>query len=281
MATLKAQNSHMLMQIVVSLCHILEDEHYARSAPILCGAVFYLSALFWGSLRDPYNPALAASASSSTAAVFDPTVIFDSILPYLFAAATYQIPVLTREILNSIKLLFNYAGATLQGAAHDVVLDICQLSMNPRLVGHDSSILRLLDDILQFMEDKYKAGSFPGNAEQLFSLVEAFPAERDISNALHFKSRNMQPNCEHWLRNLDGFLNRYFRHEPRVAVKHVALDIVGQLYDSAKIIYESEILGVLLKCAFEIRLLPFRPARFLERTSVFAASFVLIRHLLA
>eukprot|EP00041_Stephanoeca_diplocostata_P039287 m.1608170 g.1608170 ORF g.1608170 m.1608170 type:complete len:344 (-) comp25363_c0_seq15:203-1234(-) len=186
---------HIAVLCIDTLCSNLADRQNQASINLLRGTVFMLAHAAWGTTMT------VRTLSVSPAAV----------LPYFLTVSEFKDADVVFEIVCAINALIATKGASLTEPMWDTLMLIIRNCMD--LWDHDykpptgnseqvdTSLNPLLDEALDEMERLYESNTYAGDAAMLFSLLEEYPGDRDMSLALTYKLQSVHPSVAGWLDN--------------------------------------------------------------------------------
>ncbi|XP_050694251.1 tuberin-like isoform X2 [Eriocheir sinensis] len=209
------------------LCRLIQsncDAHMIR------GGIFFVTSALWGSNKVSslhYKPA--------------------AVLPNLREASKNNHVLVVYEIALSVQKLVSKMYMELHFSSWDLVLDILNnLFEHTVAMEKDTekqTILGLLKDILDAIEQLLDLHQFGGSADKFFSLVDKYSElrpESSVMRLLDHLALRADPLRPHWLANLGTLLNQYFRRDPRPNVRTKALAILSEVYNKNRYIYGKE-----------------------------------------
>ncbi|KAK4309742.1 hypothetical protein Pmani_018669 [Petrolisthes manimaculis] len=209
------------------LCRLVErpgDPHMVR------GAVFFLTSALWGANKVyslQYKPA--------------------AVLPYLREAAKNEHILIVYEISLSIQKLVSKMYLELHLSSWDLVLDILTRLFQHTVAMEEGTekqtILSVLKEVLDSIEQLIDLQQFGGSSERFFSLIDIYSQLRPESSVLRLLDHLAQgadPIRPHWLANLGTLLSRYYRRDHRCIVRNKALAILSDVYNNNRHTYGTE-----------------------------------------
>lgn len=206
------------------LCRLIQsncDAHMIR------GGIFFVTSALWGSNKVSslhYKPA--------------------AVLPNLREAAKNNHVLVVYEIALSVQKLVSKMYMQLHFSSWDLALDILSNLFEHTVVMEDGTekqtILGLLREILDAIEQLHDLHQFGGSAEKFFALIDKYSElrpETSVMRLLDHLALRVDPLRPHWLANLGTLLNQYFRRDPRPNVRTKALAILSEVYNRNRYTY--------------------------------------------
>uniref|UniRef100_A0A8D2JQR3 Tuberin n=1 Tax=Sciurus vulgaris TaxID=55149 RepID=A0A8D2JQR3_SCIVU len=221
--------THLGHSAIYNMCRIMEDRAYMEDAPLLRGAVFFVGMALWGAHR------LYSLKNSPT-----------SVLPSFYEAMTCPNEVVSYEIVLSITRLIKKYRKELQAVTWDILLNIIERLLQ-QLQSLDSPELRtIVHDLLTTVEELCDQNEFHGSQERYFQLVESCADQRPESsllNLISYRAQSIHPAKDGWIQNLQLLMERFFRNEPRSAVRIKVLDVLSFVLLINRQFYEEELIN--------------------------------------
>lgn len=209
------------------LCRLIQsngDPHMVR------GAIFFLTSALWGNNK-------VSSLNYKPAAV----------LPTLQQAGKNGHVLVVYEVALSIQKLVSKLSLELHLSSWDLLLDTLAnlfehyVSLEEGL--EKQSILNVLKDIMDVIEQLIELQQFGGSYDKFFSLVDKYAhlrPETSVLRLLDHQAQAMDPLHPHWLAKLGTLLNQYYCHDPRPAVRTKALAILSDVYNNNRYLYGTD-----------------------------------------
>ncbi|XP_027796183.2 tuberin isoform X8 [Marmota flaviventris] len=221
--------THLGHSAIYNMCRIMEDRAYMEDAPLLRGAVFFVGMALWGAHR------LYSLKNSPT-----------SVLPSFYEAMTCPNEVVSYEIVLSITRLIKKYRKELQAVTWDILLNIIERLLQ-QLQSLESPELRtIVHDLLTTVEELCDQNEFHGSQERYFQLVESCADQRPESsllNLISYRAQSIHPAKDGWIQNLQLLMERFFRNEPRSAVRIKVLDVLSFVLLINRQFYEEELIN--------------------------------------
>ncbi|XP_055991187.1 tuberin isoform X2 [Sorex fumeus] len=221
--------THLGHSAICNMCHIMEDRAYMEDAPLLRGAVFFVGMALWGAHR-------LYSLRNSPA----------SVLPSFYEAMTCPNELVSYEIVLSITRLTKKYRRELQAVTWDILLSIMERLLQ-QLQDLDSPELRtIVHDLLTTVEELCDQNEFHGSRERYFELVERYAGQRPESSLLNlitYRAQSIHPAKDGWVHSLQALMDRFFRQEPRSAVRIKVLDVLSFVLLINRQFYEEELIS--------------------------------------
>ncbi|XP_054991382.1 tuberin isoform X2 [Sorex araneus] len=221
--------THLGHSAICNMCHIMEDRAYMEDAPLLRGAVFFVGMALWGAHR-------LCSLRNSPA----------SVLPSFYEAMTCPNELVSYEIVLSITRLTKKYRRELQAVTWDILLSIMERLLQ-QLQDLDSPELKaIVHDLLTTVEELCDQNEFHGSRERYFELVERYAGQRPESSLLNlitYRAQSIHPAKDGWIHSLQALMDRFFRHEPRSAVRIKVLDVLSFVLLINRQFYEEELIS--------------------------------------
>ncbi|XP_004596682.2 tuberin isoform X2 [Ochotona princeps] len=221
--------THLGHSAIYNMCRIMENRAYMEDAPLLRGAVFFVGMALWGAHR------LYSLKNSPT-----------SVLPSFYEAMTCPNEVVSYEIVLSITRLVKKYRKELQAVTWDLLLNIVERLLQ-QLQSLDSPELRtIVHDLLTTVEELCDQNEFHGSQERFFELVERCADQRPESSLLNlvsFRAQSIHPARDGWIQSLQLLMERFFRSEPRSAVRIKVLDVLSFVLLINRQFYEEELIN--------------------------------------
>ncbi|KAG0720159.1 Tuberin [Chionoecetes opilio] len=220
------------------LCRLIQshcDAHMIR------GGIFFVTSALWGSSKVSslhYKPA--------------------AVLPNLREAAKNNHVLVVYEIALSVQKLVSKMYMELHFSSWDLVLDILNSLFEHTVAMEDGTekltILGLLREIVDAIEQLHALHQFGGSAEKFFSLIDKYShlrPESSVMRLLDYLALRVDPLRPHWLANLGTLLNQYFRRDPRPNVRTKALAILSEVYNRNRYTYGKEVVRNVISIQME------------------------------
>ncbi|XP_027626788.1 tuberin [Tupaia chinensis] len=221
--------THLGHSAIYNMCRIMEGRAYMEDAPLLRGAVFFVGMALWGAHR------LYSLRNSPT-----------SVLPSFYEAMTCPNEVVSYEVVLSITRLIKKYRKELQAVTWDLLLNIMERLLQ-QLPCLDSPELRaIVHDLLTTVEELCDQNEFHGSQERYFELVEKCAGQRPESSLLNlvsYRAQSIHPAKDGWIQSLQSLMERFFRSEPRSAVRIKVLDVLSFVLLINRQFYEEELIN--------------------------------------
>ncbi|KAF6037720.1 TSC2 [Bugula neritina] len=230
--------THLGYSALSTLTNILHNRQNQSDGSLLRGAVFFIGMALWGSQR---VNTLQVSATA--------------VLPAFKIALASNNTKTAYEISLTVLRLVRKFGKAQPYILWENVLDILDslyLHIKNGSVGESQILDKIsnnLHDIVTAIEELQDTCTYCGPADRLFNFIEMCAASRPESSVtmlLEHRSRACRPNEDNWLTNLDHLLTKYYRTESRSSIRLKALSTFNQIIITNKILYEEELLELLL-----------------------------------
>uniref|UniRef100_A0A6I8N2E2 Tuberin n=1 Tax=Ornithorhynchus anatinus TaxID=9258 RepID=A0A6I8N2E2_ORNAN len=221
--------THLGHSAIYNMCRIMEDRAYMEDAPLLRGAVFFVGMALWGAHR---LPSLRNSPMS--------------VLPSFYKAMTCPNEVVSYEIVLSVTRLIKKYRAELQAVSWDVLLDILERLLQQLQSIESQELKSIVHDLLTTVEERCDQNDFHGSEERYFELIERCAHQRPESSVLNliaYRARAIHPAKDGWIQNLQLLMERFFRNEPRSAVRIKVLDVLSFVLSINRQFYEEELIN--------------------------------------
>ncbi|XP_071526636.1 tuberin-like [Panulirus ornatus] len=209
------------------LCRLIQKN---GDAHIVRGAIFFLTSALWGTNK-------VSSLNYKPAAV----------LPTLREASKNNHVLVIYEVALSIQKLVSKMYMELHLSSWDIILDTLSKLFEHAVAleeGHEKqTIVAVLKDILDVIEQLIDLQQFGGSSDKFFSLIDQYSNLRPESSVLRLLDHLAQgadPLRPHWLANLGTLLNQYYRHDHRPNVRTKALAILADVYNNNRHTYGTE-----------------------------------------
>ena len=220
---------HRGLLVVTTLCKIMRDPRFQTSINLLRGAVFMLSHASWGMMR------LDAI-----------TVRPGSVMGAFCVASNLKHSEVNFEIVLSLHTLITKRGGELDAAVWDAIIQVltpcsqlCDGEDNPQMST-------TFDTVLQALETLYAEGDYRGDEDELFTLLESHPGDRDMTITMDYKMKTVHPSVTGWMNNVVALAQRYFLEESRSSIKIRTLSILEDTMRESKHLYEDQLIEVVI-----------------------------------
>ncbi|XP_037669896.1 tuberin isoform X4 [Choloepus didactylus] len=221
--------THLGHSAIYNMCRIMEDRAYMEDAPLLRGAVFFVGMALWGAHR------LYSLKNSPT-----------SVLPSFYEAMTCPNEVVSYEIVLSITRLIKKYRKELQAVTWDILLNIIERLLQQLQILESQELRIIVHDLLTTVEELCDQNEFHGSQERYFMLVERCADQRPESsllNLISYRAQSIHPAKDGWIQNLQSLMERFFRSEPRSAVRIKVLDVLSFVLLINRQFYEEELIN--------------------------------------
>ncbi|GAB6025853.1 hypothetical protein CHUAL_011832 [Chamberlinius hualienensis] len=230
--------THLGYRAFYTMCNILEQPANREDTSLIRGAVFYTVMCLWGSQR-----------------VNSLKISFSVLLPYLSKALDGSNIVVAVEVGLSLLRLVSKYGETLHPETWDLVLTILEDLIKQYFSNsgpHGSSIKHNIHQILSLIELLYKEKQFSGSESKLFALIGKCSHKRpenSVIGLLNFQASSINPLKVNWLGSLKHLIDTFYRQETRTVVRNRVLEILGNIYEEYRHIYEDDIVEkIIIPC---------------------------------
>ncbi|PSN43169.1 hypothetical protein C0J52_09893 [Blattella germanica] len=224
--------THMGHSALFTMCGILQDPGSAQDVFLLRGAVFHVNMGLWGTKK---VPTLKCTPTS--------------ILPSFLRALESNHSVVTYEVMLSIQRLVNKYGLELQDPAWDLVLSIIEAIIRYIETNNHTNQMSLIEshlhDTMSTIEQLIELGQFNGSVHKIFELIERCSSVRPETSVLRLVSylaSSIIPTRSLWLSKLNSLLERYFKQETRTNIRVKVLDVVSNVINTNRAIYEDDLI---------------------------------------
>ncbi|KAM5130749.1 tuberin isoform 1-T1 [Callospermophilus lateralis] len=221
--------THLGHSAIYNMCRIMEDRAYMEDAPLLRGAVFFVGMALWGAHR------LYSLKNSPT-----------SVLPSFYEAMTCPNELVSYEIVLSVTRLIKKYRKELQAVTWDILLNIIERLLQQLQSLESPELSTIVHDLLTTVEELCDQNEFHGSQERYFQLVESCADQRPESsllNLISYRAQSIHPAKDGWIQNLQLLMERFFRNEPRSAVRIKVLDVLSFVLLINRQFYEEELIN--------------------------------------
>lgn len=209
------------------LCHLIQNDN---SVFLVRGAIFFLTSALWG-------------GNKVTSLDYKPAAV----LPTFQVAAKNGHVLVVYEVALSIQKLVSKMYMELHLSSWNLVLDtlskLFEHAVDMEEGNEKQTILALLKDILDAIEQLIDLHQFGGSADKFFALVGLYSdlrPELSVLRLLDHLAQGVVPYRPHWLANLGTLLNRYYCRDRRPGVRTKALAILADVYNINRHMYGTE-----------------------------------------
>eukprot|EP00002_Diphylleia_rotans_P010377 TRINITY_DN2081_c0_g1_i4.p1 TRINITY_DN2081_c0_g1~~TRINITY_DN2081_c0_g1_i4.p1 ORF type:complete len:1614 (+),score=272.90 TRINITY_DN2081_c0_g1_i4:73-4914(+) len=218
--------SHIGHRTIRELCGILKNPANQDAVPLLRGAVFCLTMACWGSER------IESLQYSFSSILYS----FDAVLDGHHGIIDY-------EVTLSLQRLVKKYGPKLQ-VEWDPIISMLNKLYPHATVETENSLVKSLFKILDIISEMHAQGTFTGNTEQFFSVLELYKDFRNedaMDEIIEYRQQRIHPSMPGWQQSMKTFLKLYVLEEKRPNVQAKALQVPLKVIESCGRLYDEEL----------------------------------------
>lgn len=219
---------------LLKMCNMLKEtrntHHY-----ILRGAIFHTNMNLWGGTNSSLQNGIKFSS-----------VVLTSYYEVLQTCSL----IVTYEVILSLQTLITKCGSELSEPAWDIVVDVLrQILINierEKSISDNVDLIDRFNTIFDTLENMIQNRSILNvNEDKIYSIIERFSNRRpeaSIIKLANHKASKINVVTSGWLRQLQSFMERFYRQEKKQQIRLVAIEHLKEIINLNRACYEEEIL---------------------------------------
>lgn len=223
---------------ILKMCNMLKEGKNVVDPCILRGAIFHTNMNLWGGGN---NVTVQNGIKYSS-------VVLSSYQEVLQCNSL----IVTYEVVFSLQTLITKCGCELSELAWDIIVDILQRILSniqrDRTLADNSDLIVRFHAIFDTLENLIHQGgnlNVNVNEDKIYALIERVSnkrSEASIIKLVNHKASKINSMSSGWLRQLQNFMERFYRHEKSQAIRLATVEHLKEIIVLNRACYEEEML---------------------------------------